>query len=282
MNGYYVYRFINYDDDIVYVGRTVNLLQRFTNHSFLTDAIKKIEYITCRTYADMVWKEIYYINLFANECTINTKDVYEGGVTFLNMKDEWKTYIYDSDTYKLDPNRITVNQELLKNEDLINKIPLIHIVEYEKINSIGEKSGSLSRKWFYDDKNEEQLDRLGKHVTNYFHNICHAKSAECLWTTYDELKSQVRGKCFRKGFISLNNDNRTKRKYLAFLCNLYYPPQEKIDGVSESDYALSEMLQFIWRSAIRDGKEIWVYIPSIRMRQLFQRWIEENSPANRE
>lgn len=42
MNGYYVYRFINYDDDIVYVGRTVNLLQRFTNHSFLTDAIRKL------------------------------------------------------------------------------------------------------------------------------------------------------------------------------------------------------------------------------------------------
>ena len=104
MNGYYVYRFINYYDDIVYVGRTVNLLQRFTNHSFLTDAIKKIEYITCRTYTDMVWKEIYYINLFANKCTINTKDVYEGGVTFLNTNDEWKTYIYDSDTYKLHKN----------------------------------------------------------------------------------------------------------------------------------------------------------------------------------
>ena len=47
--------------------------------------------------------------------------------------------------------------------------------------------------------------------------------------------------------------------------------------VDEDGFALSEMLQFIWRSAIRDGKEIWVYIPSVRMRNLLEQWIEENS-----
>lgn len=48
--------------------------------------------------------------------------------------------------------------------------------------------------------------------------------------------------------------------------------------VDENGFALSEMLQFIWRSAIRDGKEIWVYIPSIRMRNLLKQWIKQNSP----
>ena len=48
-------------------------------------------------------------------------------------------------------------------------------------------------------------------------------------------------------------------------------------AVDEDGYALSEMLQFIWRSAIRNGEEIWVYIPSIRMRNLLKQWIEENS-----
>ena len=47
--------------------------------------------------------------------------------------------------------------------------------------------------------------------------------------------------------------------------------------VNEDGYALSEMLQFIWRSAIRCGNEIWVYIPSSRMRELLADWIEENS-----
>ena len=46
--------------------------------------------------------------------------------------------------------------------------------------------------------------------------------------------------------------------------------------VKQDGYALSEMLQWIWRSAIRteDG-EIWVYIPSRRMRSLFKAWLEE-------
>ena len=47
----------------------------------------------------------------------------------------------------------------------------------------------------------------------------------------------------------------------------------------EDTYAVSEMLQFIWRSAVREGNEIWVYIPSSRMRQLLKDWIEAN-PVN--
>ena len=47
--------------------------------------------------------------------------------------------------------------------------------------------------------------------------------------------------------------------------------------VDEDGFAVSEMLQFIWRSAIREGNEIWIYIPSLRMRGLLSKWIEENT-----
>ncbi len=39
-------------------------------------------------------------------------------------------------------------------------------------------------------------------------------------------------------------------------------------------YALSILVQWIFRSAIRNGREIWVYVPSARMRYLLTRWIE--------
>lgn len=154
---------------------------------------------------------------------------------------------------------------------MISKIGLIHIIDHDKLNLVGKDKYALSKKWFYDNKNQNLLEKLGKHTTNYFHNICKAKSEDCLWTTYDEIKSLINGKCFRKGFISLNNKYITDRKYLAFLCNLFYPTNENIEGIEETNYALSEMLQFIWRSAIRDGKEIWIYIPSIRMRNLLKK-----------
>ena len=38
-------------------------------------------------------------------------------------------------------------------------------------------------------------------------------------------------------------------------------------------FALSELIQWVWRSQIRDGKPIKLYLPSKRMRQLFQSWM---------
>ena len=70
-NKFYVYRFINKDENIVYVGKTIDLKTRFRQHEYLTDDIIKIEYIECASEADMTWKEIYYINLYKNKDTTN-------------------------------------------------------------------------------------------------------------------------------------------------------------------------------------------------------------------
>ena len=44
----------------------------------------------------------------------------------------------------------------------------------------------------------------------------------------------------------------------------------------EDLFALSALLQWIWRSQIRDGKPIQIYIPSERMRGLLKGWIGES------
>jgi hypothetical protein len=47
--------------------------------------------------------------------------------------------------------------------------------------------------------------------------------------------------------------------------------------VYEELYALSEMIQWIWRSQIRDDQPIDVFIPSERMRSLFIEWLNSAS-----
>lgn len=42
-------------------------------------------------------------------------------------------------------------------------------------------------------------------------------------------------------------------------------------------YALTELIQWVWRSRIRMGEPITVFIPSQRMRELFERWLYEDS-----
>ena len=42
-------------------------------------------------------------------------------------------------------------------------------------------------------------------------------------------------------------------------------------------YALTELIQWVWRSRIRTGQPITVFIPSQRMRELFERWLYEDT-----
>ena len=68
---------------------------------------------------------------------------------------------------------------------------------------------------------------------------------------------------------------------LNLFCNQYikrfFENRNEIDGksitVNEDLFSLSCMLQWIWRSAIRDDKPIKLYVPSTRMRELLIRWL---------
>ena len=132
-----------------------------------------------------------------------------------------------------------------------------------------------------------KLIQLKNNIMNFFNNIRGVGSSDNIWTTFKDYYSCLKGKGYTKGFLPLNsratNEYRDRtsvvypvNRYLnPFVKNFFSTSGIKVD---EDGYALSEMLQFIWRSAIRNGEEIWVYIPSIRMRNLLKQWIEENSP----
>jgi hypothetical protein len=49
--------------------------------------------------------------------------------------------------------------------------------------------------------------------------------------------------------------------------------------MSEDIYALSEMIQVLWRTAIRNDEPVMFYIPSERMRGLFHLWLSTNNTA---
>lgn len=63
------------------------------------------------------------------------------------------------------------------------------------------------------------------------------------------------------------------------MCNLYMNPFEQrffsTYGVTidNDGLALSTLLQWIFRSAIREGKEVDLYIPSSRLRNLLNKYL---------
>lgn len=278
--GYYVYRFLDKDGIVKYVGRTVDLYRRFLQHSHLTKDIVKIEYISCSSRADMAWKEIYYINYFYNEKSTNVSDVYQGPVTELNLTDHWKVFqktmvakIFDEDKML---EHIHFMEELTLPPNLKS---LIHIFDHEKMNSIGEEKHALSKAWYTKYSNTSVIKQLKNHLINFYRNICKAPSKKCMWTTYEMYKKELPVKGIQKGYTAPSEDHLyfTDRHYLAYLCNNFFPRGYTNELYTADDYALGEIVYFIWRSAIRKGEEIWVYVPSSRMRDLLEQWIEENS-----
>ena len=163
---------------------------------------------------------------------------------------------------------------------------LIHVLDSEKMNRIGNEYFSLSSSWYERNSNSAIMKKLKDNVYNYYMNIIGSKSKYNMWTTFKDYKNQLSGNGYSRGFLFLNaramNDYRHKN-VLAYPINLFLNPlikgffQDHSVDVDEDGYALSEMLQWIWRSAIRDGGEIWVYIPSQRMRNLLQEWIKTES-----
>ena len=119
-----------------------------------------------------------------------------------------------------------------------------------------------------------------------------AKAGDVFWTTFKEKQKVMSGAGYTKGvsedmpsFLPLNI--RATNKYADYsLCmytvNLYKNPVEvgylRYNGirVNEDDFALSEMIQFIWRGCIRKGEPMKVLILSKRMRNLLENWLNED------
>lgn len=196
---------------------------------------------------------------------------------FYNIKYEKYTTIRENGEYKfIKQNGITNNnKQILK--DLIN-------VYEGKLNNIGDLDFSLSKRW-YDKKSKPTIEKLKKNVLNYFQNIQKSKSNYNMWTTFQQYKGKIQGQGYTKGFVPCTSRSTNEYRHktnLAYLINRYMNPiiygffSEMGVHIDQDKFALSEMLQWIWRSAIRDKKNINIYIPSKRMRMLFIEWLNDN------
>lgn len=178
------------------------------------------------------------------------------------------------------------------NQDLSSIKELINLYD-GKLNDIGKKTRRMKNtpltKTWYDNATNEQLKKIKDNTYNYFRNICKKKYTEVIWTTFkdrfsDESKKiKVIPRGFKNGYIPSNlraTNEYKNRDTVAYLIDKYPSPmitnflKDKGALINNDAYAVSELVQFVWRSCIRDGKEINLYIPSDRMRKLMNKWLE--------
>jgi hypothetical protein len=157
-----------------------------------------------------------------------------------------------------------------------------------KINAIGTERGHherpLSHSWFVRrGSKDSEIRRLNSNLHAFFKA---KKVADNLWTTYKDVSDWFMGDNNRRAssFLPLNIRSINARREstnVAYLVNRFVSPpiahffSSKGIAIDSDKLALSEMVQFIWRSAIREGREINLYMPSQRMRELLTQWIDD-------
>lgn len=172
-------------------------------------------------------------------------------------------------------------EEMDRKRDLRDKI---HILEHKKLNAVGSARSALSYSAYHNANSSITRDRMRRNLGNLFKNIYHAPSEQILWTVFKEAREDVSGKGYKLGFVPYNkraSNDYANRHYLAYCVNNFFRPWEfkmysqKGVNIDNDMYGLSFLIQWMFRSAIRKGEEIWIYVPSARMRSLLKQWLDK-------
>lgn len=178
---------------------------------------------------------------------------------------------------------------------------LIHIYDDRKLRMRNLDRNTLSSQW-YEKHKDTTVTQVRNNCYNFFRHHMGVKAEDTLWTcfrekskTWQEEEEQrdpyFSPRSYASGFLACNARATNKyrdRTVLAYPVNRFLNPHiynflvAHGTTINQDQWALSEMIQWIWRSAIRDGKEITIYIPSDRMRTLLENWIAEMSSTGLE
>lgn len=183
---------------------------------------------------------------------------------------------------------------------------LITVCDNDAINY--DRSVTLTKQWYAKNaKVPDAFKGLRGHVGYYFKKIVKAKAHEIMWTCPSEYQDKIKGagytscgvitreqretmtpaqlekekkrlSCFVPCNAKATNEYQD-RGALAYCCNMYYNTAIKglftDNGIlfDDDQFALSCMIQWVWRSRIRVGEPIHIYVPAKRMRDLFLAWL---------
>lgn len=209
------------------------------------------------------------------------------------------TYLFESSILKnyFDLYQIAYEQKSISEQngkyDIVEFFVPDTSIYIEKINiydgklneNVYQKINGLSVTWFRAKINQDNIKQIKRNIYNYFSNILSAKAETIMWTTFKDYKNRLKGKGYSNQFVSYNcrsTNDYDDRYNLAYCVNVYLHPgitqffKQRGINIDEDLYGLSEMIQWIWRSRIRKGENINIYIPSMRMRNLLNAWMKMN------
>lgn len=148
-------------------------------------------------------------------------------------------------------------------------------------NEVGNSKSAFSVSWLSNKSNQE-LEKISKSAVNLIKRNFKTSSSLNAYTTFKKFKFKLKGKGYTNGFIAVNEratNNFSDKQTMIYFANRYLDPNT-VDffrsgsvNVNEDQWALAELLQWIWRGCIRKDEPMNLFIPSKRMRTLLKDWI---------
>ena len=157
---------------------------------------------------------------------------------------------------------------------------LIEVLDDSKLNSVGATS-SLSARAFKGKKKDSLCDTLRRNLHNVMYNKWNTKADDRLWTCFAKNADEIGTAKYRKQHLAFNykaTNDYINVHHVAFLVDSFTNPmilaaaESKDSEIDQDRYAISVLIQFVFRSAVRKGEPIKLYLPSLRMRELLERW----------
>ena len=157
------------------------------------------------------------------------------------------------------------------------------------LNAIGEEEGAFSSSWIKRHLSDKSiLKMITDNAYNFYRNKCQSKSDKVMWTCVKEFEKKLAVPKAKKQFVEVTcraTNKYVERGTLIYLSNRYMNPITKQFfkshdiQVDEDLWALSELIQWLFRSAIRKGEPVNLYIPSLRMRRLLEKYLSGEAVA---
>jgi hypothetical protein len=237
------------------------------------EAFKAFEEVYILTYLFDGQIQRYYYDLF------NVKYTYRS-VSFINNRYELTDYV-------------PFNQE--DRSQLKELINIYYPSKTDKtdLNKIGDKRTAFSVTHLTKitkDADSALIKKMIKdNAYNFYRHKAKANSQDVMWTTFlgdsEKIKNSLTPKNLKKQFVEVTSratNDYADKSVCIYLANRFLNPvtaqffKSKNVQVNEEVFALSELLQWMFRSRIRKGQPISVYIPSRRMRGLLEDYLNNS------
>ena len=167
--------------------------------------------------------------------------------------------------------------------------PLIHLIDKKSMNDIGEPDHALAKSWYERHPyHDPEMMQLRKNMQNFFKNITKSRAEDRLWTCFKDHAQKLvpDNGSYSKNFLQMMaraTNDYSHCTNLAYMVNRFEDPNlikflsDRGCSIDQDQTALSDLIQWVWRGAIRNGKEINLYLPSRRMRRLLTGWLNQTA-----